>query len=65
MFRSLPLMVFFALLPLSAKAVQIYDNFPDAIHATERYVIYSHGTIAEGNDPKPVSPKYGYMIFRR
>lgn len=49
--------------PMSSKAVEIYDRFPDSIHAGERYVIYSHGLIVEGDDPKPVSPKYGQYDF--
>jgi hypothetical protein len=49
--------------PMSSKAVEIYDRFPDSIHAGERYVIYSHGLIVEGDDPRPVSPKYGQYDF--
>jgi hypothetical protein len=49
--------------PISSEAVEIYDRFPDSIHASERYVIYSHGLIVEGEDPKPVSPKYGQYDF--
>jgi hypothetical protein len=51
------------LLPISSGAVEIYDRFPDSIHAGERYVIYSHGMIVEGDDPKPISPKYGQYDF--
>jgi hypothetical protein len=51
------------LLPISSGAVEIYDRFPDSIHASERYVIYSHGMIVEGDDPKPISPKYGQYDF--
>jgi hypothetical protein len=51
------------LLPISSGAVEIYDRFPDSIHASERYVIYSHGLIVEGDDPKPISPKYGQYDF--
>jgi hypothetical protein len=50
-------------MPIGANAVEIYDRFPDSIHATERYVIYSHGFIVEGDDPRPVSPKYGQYDF--
>ena len=52
-----------ALRPLSAGAVELYDHFPDTVHANERYVLYSHGLIAEGTDPKPISPKYGQYDF--
>jgi hypothetical protein len=51
------------LTPISSKAVAIYDNFPNAIHANERYVIYSHGLIGEGDNPRPISPKYGQYDF--
>src|ERR1700721_4557135 len=51
------------LVPISSGAVEIYDRFPDSIHPGERYVIYSHGFIAEGDDPKPVSPQYGLYDF--
>jgi hypothetical protein len=47
----------------STQAVQLYEQFPTAINPTERYVIFSHGLIAEGDDPKPVSPKYGVYDF--
>jgi hypothetical protein len=53
----------FSMFPISAGAVEIYGNFPDTIHPGERYVIYSHGFIAEGTDPRPVSPKYGLYDF--
>jgi hypothetical protein len=46
-----------------ARAAELLDRFPDNIHAGERYVIYSHGFIVEGNDPQPVSPKYGQYDF--
>ena len=52
-----------ALVPVSSAAAEIYDRLPDSIHAGERYVIYSHGMIVEGTDPKPVSPKYGQYDF--
>ena len=48
---------FGAWVPISSQAVQIYDQFPAVINAAERYVIYSHGLIAEGDDPRPVSPR--------
>jgi dienelactone hydrolase len=51
------------LIPIGARAVELYDRFPDSIHAGERYVVYSHGLIVEGDDPKPVSPKYGQYDF--
>src|ERR1700722_6925075 len=44
-------------------AVQLYEQFPADIHPGERYVIFSHGFIAEGEDPKPVSPQFGVYDF--
>jgi hypothetical protein len=63
MCRILPWLAFCLLVPISCGAVEIYDRFPDSIHASERYVIYSHGLIVEGDDPKPISPKYGQYDF--
>jgi hypothetical protein len=64
MYRALKSLVFCAaLIPITSSAVEIYDHFPDAIHAKERYVIYSHGLIVEGDEPKPISPKYGQYDF--
>jgi len=51
------------LIPMGAAAVELYDRFPDQIHSEERYVLYSHGLIAEGDDPTPVSPQYGRYDF--
>jgi len=51
------------LAPIGSRAVEIYDRFPDSIRAGERYVIYSHGLIVEGDDPKPISPKYGQYDY--
>jgi hypothetical protein len=63
MYRLLKWFAFIVLTPISSRAVQIYDNLPAAIHANERYVIYSHGFIVEGDDPRPISPKYGQYDF--
>jgi hypothetical protein len=62
MYRML-LLTLSVLVSISARAVEVYDRMPDSIHATERYVIYSHGFIVEGDDPKPISPKYGQYDF--
>ena len=61
--RMLQCLALIVLAPISSRAVELYDRFPDSIHAGERYVIYSHGLIVEGDDPKPVSPKYGQYDF--
>jgi hypothetical protein len=61
--RRVVQLALFALVPISGGAAEIYDRFPDSIHAGERYVIYSHGMIVEGDDPRPISPKYGQYDF--
>lgn len=55
--------VVLALVPLESMAVEIYDNFPNEIRAHDRYVIYSHGLIVEGDDPRPVHPTRGVYDF--
>ena len=47
----------------TSQAHQIYDSFPDAIEPEARYVIYSHGLIVDGDDPRPVSPSFGVYEF--
>ena len=62
MYRMLWL-VYSVLVSHGGRTAEIYDRFPEAIHGTERYVIYSHGLIVEGDDPRPISPKYGQYDF--
>jgi hypothetical protein len=63
MYRVWRALALLLLIPISSRAVEIYDKFPDTIQAGERYVIYSHGMIVEGDDPKPISPQYGQYDF--
>jgi hypothetical protein len=63
MFRMCSSLALLLLVPISGRAVEIYSRFPHTIQASERYVIYSHGMIVEGDDPKPVSPQYGQYDF--
>jgi hypothetical protein len=63
MVRILEFIAVCLLIPVGCRAVELYDNFPEVIHVDERYVIYSHGLIVEGNEPKPISPKYGQYDF--
>ena len=58
-----PWLALLLLAPICSWGVEIYDQFPASINSSERYVIYSHGLIAEGTDPKPVSPQYGPYDF--
>lgn len=52
-----------ALVPLQSVAVEIYDEFPSEVHVKERYVIYSHGLIVEGDNPRPLHPTRGVYDF--
>jgi hypothetical protein len=61
--RFFLVLVYILLIPITCRAVEIYDSFPRTIHADERYVIYSHGLIVEGDNPRPISPKYGRYDF--
>jgi hypothetical protein len=51
------------LLPAQAWAVEMYDNFPQRIRPGERYVIYSHGLIVEGDNARPVHAEFGVYDF--
>ena len=63
MYRMWPSLALLLLVPIGSRAVEIFSKFPDTIHANERYVVYSHGLIVEGDDPKPISPQYGQYDF--
>ncbi|MBV1910320.1 MAG: alpha/beta hydrolase [Kangiellaceae bacterium] len=41
----------------------VYTDFPNKINVDQVYVIYSHGLIVEGVDPKPVHPQFGPYEF--
>jgi hypothetical protein len=42
---------------------RIHADFPMRIHKDARYLIYSHGRIVEGDNPRPVSPDHGLYDF--
>ncbi len=42
---------------------ELYGAFPDKVEPGEHYVFYSHGYIVEGDDTRPVHPKYGVYDF--
>lgn len=46
-----------------ASAGELYDNFPSEIAYNAKYIFYSHGFIVEGDDPKPVHPRWGTYDF--
>ncbi len=52
-----------AILSLPSYATKIYEKFPEKIQANEKYVFYSHGFIVEGENPRPVSPRWGIYEF--
>jgi hypothetical protein len=41
----------------------MYHDFPSEIHASERYVIYSHNQLVEGDNPTPIHPEFGIADF--
>ncbi|MEM9494600.1 MAG: alpha/beta hydrolase [Pseudomonadota bacterium] len=53
----------FALGPDKVRAGEVLESFPGEIDASERYVFYSHGFIVEGDDPRPVHPRWGAYLF--
>lgn len=52
-----------ALVAVEPNCAQIYTDFPATIDPAARYVIYSHGLIVEGTDPRPRHPQFGTYDF--
>jgi hypothetical protein len=48
---------------LNSVATELYTEFPTEVKPDERYVIYSHGLIVEGDDPRPKHPRFGIYEF--
>jgi acetyl esterase/lipase len=46
-------------------ALQIYDEVPDAIDPSARYLIYLHGAIIERAGVRPTHPKFGTYEYRK
>lgn len=46
-----------------SSAAEIYDDFPQDVDSDRSYVVYSHGLIVEGHDPKPVHDRWGVYDF--
>jgi hypothetical protein len=44
-------------------AGQLYEQFPEKIDQNAKYVFYSHGLIVEGDNPTPVSNRWGKYDF--
>ena len=51
------------LLSSSCIANTLFETFPNNINANEQYVFYSHGYIVEGDNPRPVNPRWGTYEF--
>jgi len=51
------------LVSASAVAGKIYTDFPLEIKADQSYVIYSHGYIVEGTNPKPIDQRFGWGLY--
>lgn len=47
----------------SATAGNIYEDFPEELDPSARYVFYSHGYIVEGDNAKPIHPRWGVYDF--
>lgn len=60
-FTTLLLMVM--AISFNAFSANIFTDFPDEIKKDEKYVFYSHGYIVEGENPKPVHPRWGVYDF--
>jgi pimeloyl-ACP methyl ester carboxylesterase len=44
-------------------AADVYGDFPVSIDPDARYVVYSHGLIVEGDNPRPEHPQFGTYDF--
>ena len=49
--------------PLSVTAGNIYEDVPKQIDPNAKYIFYSHGYIVEGDEEKPVHPRWGVYDF--
>lgn len=57
------LTIFLLFLSTGISAEAIHSSFPAQIDTNKRYVFYSHGFIVEGDNPKPVHPRWGVYDF--
>jgi len=46
-----------------AYAGQLFETMPTTINPDDKYVFYSHGFIVEGDNQKPVNPRWGEYDF--
>jgi hypothetical protein len=38
----------------------VYEKLPDKINSADRFLLYSHGYIVEGENPRPIETKFGW-----
>ncbi|KGJ98092.1 alpha/beta hydrolase family protein [Thalassotalea sp. ND16A] len=63
MFKTLAAAIISLICVFIAQAGEVYEDFPNEIKASEKYVFYSHGFIVEGDNPTPVSARWGTYQF--
>lgn len=61
--RNLSVGIALIIFSLRVLAGEIYMDFPEKVDPSQKYVFYSHGYIVEGEDEKPVHPKWGMYDF--
>ena len=44
-------------------AAEVYSDLPVHLDSDRKYVVYSHGRIVEGDDPKPIHERWGLYDF--
>ena len=64
-FKSLAIAILVSSITPWLTADELYEHFPETINPEERYVIYSHGLILEGNTARPKHAKYGIYEFEK
>ena len=64
-FKNLAIVILVSSIITSLIAGELYELFPENINPDERYVIYSHGLILEGNISRPEHTNYGIYEFRK
>lgn len=56
-------LLFGVFFPSSLFAADVYEQFPDKVERSQKYVFYSHGLIVEGTNPTPVNARWGKYEF--
>ncbi|WP_245321354.1 alpha/beta hydrolase [Pseudoalteromonas sp. KS88] len=56
-------LLFVVFFPSSIFAADVYEQFPDKVERSQKYVFYSHGLIVEGTNPTPVNARWGKYEF--